>query len=105
MALGVDEICPEFLKALDVVGLLWRTRLCNGAWTSRAGLLNWQTGVVVPLLRSGTGGCVPTMIDHSPLPPWQGLACSGKCLHLIRLKPPRAAVEHVIMRVSACSLF
>ncbi|TWW69277.1 hypothetical protein D4764_18G0000830 [Takifugu flavidus] len=31
---GVDEIRPKFLKALDVVGLLWLTRLCNIAWTS-----------------------------------------------------------------------
>ncbi|TWW54336.1 hypothetical protein D4764_06G0008300 [Takifugu flavidus] len=38
---GVDEIHPEFLKALDVVGLLWLTRLCNITWTlggSAAGL-------------------------------------------------------------------
>ncbi|KAK3525984.1 hypothetical protein QTP70_011818 [Hemibagrus guttatus] len=26
---GVDEICPEYLKSLDVVGLSWLTRLCN----------------------------------------------------------------------------
>lgn len=26
---GVDVICPEFLKALDVVGLSWLTRLCS----------------------------------------------------------------------------
>ena len=26
---GLDEILPEFLKALDVVGLSWVTRLCN----------------------------------------------------------------------------
>ncbi|KAK3543016.1 hypothetical protein QTP70_008703 [Hemibagrus guttatus] len=25
----VDEICPEYLKSLDVVGLSWLTRLCN----------------------------------------------------------------------------
>ncbi|TWW74022.1 hypothetical protein D4764_14G0000230 [Takifugu flavidus] len=34
---GVDEIRPESLKALDVVGLSWLTRLCNIAWTSGAG--------------------------------------------------------------------
>ncbi|TWW71552.1 R2DM Retrovirus-related Pol polyprotein from type II retrotransposable element [Takifugu flavidus] len=33
---GVDEIRPEFLKALDVIGLSWLTRLCNIAWTSGA---------------------------------------------------------------------
>ncbi|XDV11655.1 hypothetical protein PO909_000531 [Leuciscus waleckii] len=26
---GVDEIHPEYLKSLDVVGLSWRTRLCS----------------------------------------------------------------------------
>ncbi|TWW74493.1 hypothetical protein D4764_14G0004960 [Takifugu flavidus] len=41
---GVDEIRPEFLKALDVVGLSWLTRFCNIAWTS---------GAVVPLFKKG----------------------------------------------------
>ncbi|TWW71611.1 hypothetical protein D4764_16G0001080 [Takifugu flavidus] len=43
---GVDEIRPEFLKALDVVGLSWLTRLCNIAWSSGAVPLDWQSGVV-----------------------------------------------------------
>ncbi|KAI3372720.1 hypothetical protein L3Q82_023182 [Scortum barcoo] len=30
---GVDEIRPEYLKSLDVVGLSWLTRLCNIAWS------------------------------------------------------------------------
>ncbi|TWW62340.1 hypothetical protein D4764_04G0009870 [Takifugu flavidus] len=50
---GVDEIPPEFLKALDVVGLSWLTRVCNIAWTSGAVPLDWQTGVVVPLSKKG----------------------------------------------------
>ncbi|KAL7854802.1 hypothetical protein SRHO_G00169920 [Serrasalmus rhombeus] len=50
---GVDEIRPEFLKALDVVGLSWLTRLFNIAWTSGAVPLDWQTGVVVPLFKKG----------------------------------------------------
>ncbi len=57
---GVDELCPEFLKALDAVGLSWLTRLCNIAWTSGAVPLEWQTGVVVPFSRRGTKGCAPT---------------------------------------------
>lgn len=52
-ALGVDEVRPEFLKALDVVGLSWLTRLCNIAWTSGTVPLDWQTGVVVPLFKKG----------------------------------------------------
>lgn len=31
---GWDEIFPEYLKALDVVGLSWVTLLCNSAWTT-----------------------------------------------------------------------
>ncbi|KAK0134955.1 Transposon TX1 uncharacterized protein [Merluccius polli] len=50
---GVDEVHPEFLKALDVVGLSWLTRLCSIAWTSGAVPLDWQTGVVVPLFKKG----------------------------------------------------
>ncbi|MEL7181936.1 MAG: reverse transcriptase family protein, partial [Pseudomonadota bacterium] len=50
---GVDEIRPDFLKALDVVGLSWLTRLCNIAWKSGAVPLDWQTGVVVPLFKKG----------------------------------------------------
>ncbi|KAK0150407.1 Craniofacial development protein 2 [Merluccius polli] len=50
---GVDEVRLEFLKALDVVGLSWLTRLCSIAWTSGAVPLDWQTGVVVPLFKKG----------------------------------------------------
>ncbi|KAK3519708.1 hypothetical protein QTP70_002679 [Hemibagrus guttatus] len=52
-ALGVDEIRPEYLKSLDVVGLSWLTRLCNIAWRSATVPLDWATGVVVPLFRKG----------------------------------------------------
>ena len=47
----VDEIRPKFIKALDVVGLSWLTRLCSIVWTSGAVPLDWQTGVVVPLFK------------------------------------------------------
>ncbi|TWW76634.1 hypothetical protein D4764_12G0000240 [Takifugu flavidus] len=50
---GADEIRPGYLKALDVVGLSWLTRLCNIAWTSGAVPLDWQTSVVVPIFKSG----------------------------------------------------
>ncbi|KAK3512120.1 hypothetical protein QTP70_031238 [Hemibagrus guttatus] len=52
-ALGVDEICPEYLKSLDVVGLSWLTRLCNIAWRSGTVPLDWANGVVVPLFKKG----------------------------------------------------
>ncbi|KAK3542821.1 hypothetical protein QTP70_004326 [Hemibagrus guttatus] len=40
-ALGVDEICPEYLKSLDVVG------------QSGTVPLDWATGVVIPLFKKG----------------------------------------------------
>ncbi|KAK3529838.1 hypothetical protein QTP86_007201 [Hemibagrus guttatus] len=49
---GVDEIHPEYLKSLDVVGLSWLTHLCNIAWRSGTVPLDWATGVVVPLFKS-----------------------------------------------------
>ncbi|KAK3506456.1 hypothetical protein QTP70_000619 [Hemibagrus guttatus] len=49
----VDEICPEYLKSLDVVGLSWLMRLCNIAWQSGTVPLDWATGVVVPLFKKG----------------------------------------------------
>ncbi|KAK3521248.1 hypothetical protein QTP70_001543 [Hemibagrus guttatus] len=48
---GVAEICPEYLKSLDVVGQSWLTRLCNIAWRSGTVPLDWATGVVVPLFK------------------------------------------------------
>ncbi|TWW62405.1 hypothetical protein D4764_04G0010520 [Takifugu flavidus] len=63
---GVDEIRPEFLKALDVVGLSWLTRLCNIAWASGTVTLNWQTGMVVPLFKKGDRRvCSNYMGSHS----------------------------------------
>ncbi|KAK3540800.1 hypothetical protein QTP86_001980 [Hemibagrus guttatus] len=50
---GVDEICPEYLKSLDVVGLSWLTRLCNIAWQSGTVPLDWAIRVVVPLFKKG----------------------------------------------------
>ncbi|KAK3514902.1 hypothetical protein QTP70_034587, partial [Hemibagrus guttatus] len=50
---GVDEIRPEYLKSLDVVGLSCLTRLCNIAWRSGTVPLDWATGVVVPLFKKG----------------------------------------------------
>ncbi|KAK3515689.1 hypothetical protein QTP70_028465, partial [Hemibagrus guttatus] len=50
---GVDEIRPEYLKSLDVVGLSWLTRLCNIAWRLGTVPLDCATGVVVPLFKKG----------------------------------------------------
>lgn len=48
---GVDEFCPEKLKSLDEVGLLWLTHLSNIAWEFGTVPGNWQTGVVVPIFK------------------------------------------------------
>ncbi|KAI3363689.1 hypothetical protein L3Q82_001313 [Scortum barcoo] len=40
---GVDEIRPEYLKSLDVVGLSWLTHLCRIAWRLGTVPLEWQT--------------------------------------------------------------
>ncbi|KAK3549592.1 hypothetical protein QTP86_005249 [Hemibagrus guttatus] len=45
---GVDEIHPEYLKSLDVVGLSWLTRLCNIVWRSGTVPLDWAARVVGP---------------------------------------------------------
>ncbi len=50
---GVDEIRPEYLKSLDVVGLSWLTCLCSIAWRSGTVPLGWQIGMVVPLFKKG----------------------------------------------------
>ncbi|KAK3518183.1 hypothetical protein QTP70_033879 [Hemibagrus guttatus] len=52
---GVDEIRPEYLKSLDVVGLSWLTRLCNIALRSGTVPLDWATGWWYLFLRRGTG--------------------------------------------------
>ena len=45
---GEDEIRPN-----NSVGLSWPTRICNVTWTSGAVLLDWQTGLLVPLFKKG----------------------------------------------------
>ncbi|KAI3355554.1 hypothetical protein L3Q82_018389 [Scortum barcoo] len=71
---GVDEIRPEYLKSLDVVGLSWLTRLCNIAWRLGTVPLEWQTGVVVPLFKKGDLESVFQLQgDHTFQPPREGL--------------------------------
>lgn len=61
--LGMENMPPGFLNALDVVGL---TRFCNVAWTSGGVTMDWQTEVVFTQ-KGVLGG------DHTPQPSWQGL--------------------------------
>ncbi|KAI3366592.1 hypothetical protein L3Q82_009277 [Scortum barcoo] len=71
---GVDEIRPEYLKSLDVVGLSWLTRLCNIAWRLGTVPLEWQTGVVVLgwwslFLKRGPESVFQLQRDHTSQPP------------------------------------
>lgn len=50
---GVDEVCHEMLKALNIVGLSWLTRLFIVVWRSGTVPLEWQTGMEVPILKKG----------------------------------------------------
>ncbi len=50
---GVDEICLEMLKALDIVGLSCLTSLFNVRWSSGTVPVEWHTGVVVHIFKKG----------------------------------------------------
>lgn len=49
----MDKICPEMLNAIDIVGLSWLTFLVSVAWKSGTEHLEWQTRVVIPILKKG----------------------------------------------------
>ncbi len=49
----MDEICPEMLKALDVVGLSLLTHLFSVTWRSAPVPVEWQTAVMVPIFKKG----------------------------------------------------
>lgn len=49
----VNEICPEFSKALGILELSWLIQLCSVAWSSGAVPLDWQTGVVAAIFKKG----------------------------------------------------
>ena len=57
----VDEIRPEMLKDLDLVGLCWLARLISVAWRSGTGL--WRGTVY---LRRGSPGCWVTFLKRGP---------------------------------------
>ena len=71
---GMDEIHPEYLKSLGVVGLSWLTCLCSIAWRPGIVPLVSQTGVVVPVIKKGEPeGVFQLSVDHTPQPPWENL--------------------------------
>ena len=52
-AAGEDEIRPEMLKALTGEGILWLTRVCQVAWKFGKTPRDWQTGVIIPIIKKG----------------------------------------------------
>ncbi len=49
----MDEIHSEILKALDIVGLSWLTCLFSVMRRSGTVPVEWQTGVVVQIIKKG----------------------------------------------------
>ena len=52
-ATGEDEIRPEMLKALTGAGILWLTRVCHVAWKFGKTPRDWQTSVIIPIVKKG----------------------------------------------------
>ena len=59
-AAGIDEIRPELLKSLSCHGILWLTRVCRVVWRKGRAPMDWQTGIVDPIFKKGTGGSALT---------------------------------------------
>ena len=47
-ASGEDDITPEMLKAMNVNGVCWLTRVCQEACRTGQGPTRWQNNVVIP---------------------------------------------------------
>ncbi len=93
---GVDEIRPEYLKSLDVVGLSWLTHLCSIAWRSGTVPLGWQIGVVVPLFKKG---------DRRVCSNYRGitlLSLPGKVYAMVLERRIRPIVEPRIQEEQCC---
>ena len=52
-AAGEDEIRFEMLKALTGEGILWLTRECQVTLKFGKTPRNWQTGVIIPIIKKG----------------------------------------------------
>ena len=62
---GGDEIRPEMLKALAWEGILWLTRVCQLAFKLGKTLMDWQTGVIIPIHKKG---------DHKQCTNYRGIS-------------------------------
>ena len=46
---GEDDIRPEMLKAMNIYGVRWLTRVCKVACGTGQAPKQWQTSVIIPI--------------------------------------------------------
>ena len=52
-ASGEDDIRPEMLKAMNIYGVCWFTRVCKAACRTGQPTKQWQTSVIPPIHKKG----------------------------------------------------
>ena len=48
-----DDIRPEMLKAMNMYGVRWLTRVCNGACRTEQAPKQWQISMIIPIHKKG----------------------------------------------------
>ena len=50
----ISVIRPEMLKAMNMYGVQWLTRVCKVAYRTRQAPKQWKTSVIIPTTRKET---------------------------------------------------